>query len=252
MKIGKCKLCLQEKELLNKSHIIPNSFYKIFMDDDKSFVFTTNVEIKNKKDRPNKRFTGEFENGVLCVSCDNKILGSLDSYGINFFCKGFKSNYDLIKIYDVKNLGGYDYSIIKNIDYKKIKLFLLSVLWRASISKREFFKDVDLGPYENKIRKMILFDDPKLDKDFPIITYSTVDEKLDLNSLIGQPRKVKQYNSHVYVFVINGLIFIYYINDRFLPSELIEYSPSKENTFKIIHIPPHLSREYIFKFLNIF
>lgn len=220
------------------------------MDNDNSFVSTTNKEIINKKERPNKRFTGEFESDILCVSCDNIILGTLDSYAINLFFKGF--NDDIVKIHNVKNLNGYDYSVIENIDYKKLKLFLLSILWRASISKRDFFRDVNLGPYENIIREMILLNDPKESKDFPIITYSTKDEKLNFNSLIGQPRKVKQNNSHVYIFVINGLIFLYFINNRFISSELIEYSPSEANSFKIIHIPENQSREYIFKFLNIF
>jgi len=36
--------------------------------------------------------------------------------------------------------------IIEGIDYAPFKLFLMSVLWRASVSTLEFFKLVSLGP----------------------------------------------------------------------------------------------------------
>ena len=49
---------------------------------------------------------------------------------------------------------------IQQIVYRKFKLFLLSLIWRASVSNNEFLENVSLGPDEEKIRKMLINRDP--------------------------------------------------------------------------------------------
>lgn len=41
-------------------------------------------------------------------------------------------------------------------DYEKLKLFFLSVLWRAGVSKQQLFNKVQLGPYEEKLKQVVL------------------------------------------------------------------------------------------------
>jgi hypothetical protein len=45
---------------------------------------------------------------------------------------------------------------IAGLDYDAISLFILSVLWRASISTHLFFANVDLGPRAEPIRQLLV------------------------------------------------------------------------------------------------
>jgi|SRR5271165_579596 len=45
-----------------------------------------------------------------------------------------------------------------SVDYKKFKLFELSILWRAGFEKRTWGRDVDLGPFQEELREHLLND----------------------------------------------------------------------------------------------
>jgi hypothetical protein len=46
--------------------------------------------------------------------------------------------------------------LLPNVDFRLLKLFILGVLWRASISRLFFYSSVDLGQrHENKIKSLI-------------------------------------------------------------------------------------------------
>lgn len=49
---------------------------------------------------------------------------------------------------------------VEGFDYPKMKLFLLSLLWRMGVSKLHFFSGITLGHHEKRIRKMLLADAP--------------------------------------------------------------------------------------------
>lgn len=130
-----CKLCLQDKPLIGKSHIIPDFMYKGLFDDkhriaQKDFV-------NNRESLPPTRIYDKY---ILCANCDNKILGSYETYAAKELFKPSMHEF----IYNIKQIFNYHN---KNIDlkisklhYQSTKLFLLSILWRASISKHPFFK----------------------------------------------------------------------------------------------------------------
>jgi hypothetical protein len=50
--------------------------------------------------------------------------------------------------------------IVDNFEYKKLKLFFISVAWRASVSSHKFFSRISLGPFEDIAKKHIKNDDP--------------------------------------------------------------------------------------------
>lgn len=251
MKIGKCKLCNQERELLNKSHVIPNSFFRAVMDENNSLIQTSNLELRSGIEKPKKIFTGEFDKGILCSECDNNVLGGLDKYGHKVFYAGFASKKSSPEIRNVHNPQGSVYTIIKNVDYRKFKLFLLSILWRASISSRPFFKEVSLGPYEEILRKMLFEQNPGKNNEFPILIYMPHDKELNLKSINGQPRKFEFQNQSAYLFTINGFFFIYVVSVEKLDPSILEFTVNTKNEFRIFHLPEGKSRDYILRFLNI-
>ncbi len=58
---------------------------------------------------------------------------------------------------------------IEKAEYRKLKLFFMSVLWRASISQQTFYKRISLGPFEDRLRGMILNEDLGDSQDFSIV-----------------------------------------------------------------------------------
>lgn len=86
---------------------------------------------------------GEYYRDILCRDCDNK-LGVFDDYAIDV-CRAFKKKH---------TRDGKLFAIL-NVDGDKLAKFILAVLWRASISKRESFFGIRLGPYEPQARDVL-------------------------------------------------------------------------------------------------
>ena len=111
IKIMICKLCLQDKTLLRKSHIAPNFLYKELKDEDNSFVKAKLDTVTSQK-----TYTGLFESNVLCENCDNTILGRLETYAYNVLYTG--------KIYGFSMRNeitpdGVEWVLCDGVDYQK-------------------------------------------------------------------------------------------------------------------------------------
>jgi hypothetical protein len=53
-----------------------------------------------------------------------------------------------------------DYLELDNLDYRRFKLFHLSILWRASVASGDEFQFVRLGDHEERLRQMLVRGDP--------------------------------------------------------------------------------------------
>ncbi len=204
----KCKLCNEDKRLLKRSHIIPDFMYKGIFDDKHFLAHVDLDEFKKKRLLPN----GFYDSNILCKECDNKVIGSLESYS-SIVIWGGKSNSNLYPSYQKRlNQLEQKYLHVTNIDYSKFKLFLLSIIWRASISKQKIFNSVSLGAeHENKIRKMIFEKNPGESNDYPVGIFILTENSKSPTKMISNPIKVKNSNNLSYIFLINGLVINYNI-----------------------------------------
>jgi len=152
MKTGICKLCLQKKELCKESHIIPDFHYKFLYGKNKELVYVNNKKVE-------RRYNGEYEGNILCEDCDGKIIGRLEDYASKLLHNKFSSE----TIFRIEQIDGKEHVILENApnyNYSYFKLFLLSILWRASISTRPFFRSLKLNnEKEEDLRLMILNSD---------------------------------------------------------------------------------------------
>ena len=135
------------------------------------------------------------------------------------------------------NDEGVEFTRIENINYKSLKLCLLSIIWCASISKRPLFKDVDLGPYEEKIREQIFSETPNEDTNIPIVIMSWNNDKKTATDIIAQPTRHKKDAKTYYSFVINGFIILYGITPGAINKELESLRLQSDNTLSIVHLP---------------
>lgn len=81
---------------------------------------------------------GVYDTNLLCAACDNALGSQLDDYALEV-CRRFPQEHRSF---------GNAYFVLDNVDGDRFAKFVLSVLWRASISTRPEFRGVSLGPYE--------------------------------------------------------------------------------------------------------
>jgi hypothetical protein len=149
---------------------------------------------------------------------------------------------------------GSSFTECNNISYKKFKLFLLSILWRASISSRPLFKNISLGPHEEIIRKMVFEKNPGEVSDYPIMFLSYLNDKSMYKDMILTPSEVKAESGHrVKVFIIGGMFYLFYINakGKKLPEQVLNETIKQSNQMRICHVPKGNAWDLIHKYCGI-
>jgi hypothetical protein len=235
-----CRLCLQEKKLVKKSHLIPDFMYQDLYDESHRFYSMVIDAWWKKILLKSRNHTGEYEGGILCVDCETKVLGLYESYASKAMYGGTfsrKEENPVCKKYH--NSGGPDFTQVVNIDYAKFKLFLLSVLWRASISSREFFAEVDLGSDEETLRQMILSGNPGKVEDFPVLVVTYAQEKKLPFDVIANPQlRVDSNGNSFYIMLISAFIYSFYLPTvNGYPPSLKDCTIIPENRMNILHLP---------------
>jgi hypothetical protein len=223
-----CKLCNKDKKLLKQSHIIPDFAYKGIYDE-KHRIYYGNF---NNPERGTLIPSSPYDKNILCKECDGDIIGGLENYASNALYGNNLGN-GKIKISRIKSSDGLISLHIDNIDYKKFKLYILSILWRASVSKHPFFKNIDLGKNEKQIGEMILKGEPKDFSKFKTCLILADKHKNLTTRLVSEPRKIST-SSTFYIFFINRLFYMINISDD-NNLELFDYAGLKENN--TINIP---------------
>jgi len=230
MRKGICKLCKEEKELCEKSHIIPNHSYSPLKDGNQGFLYIDGKTI-NESAGKQRRFTGEFERGILCKDCESRI-SEFETYGANFVFNRSLTNIirrEFVNQHGLKFLetsgSGYD--------YVKFKLYLLTILWRAAISSRPFFSNVLLSvDDEENMRQMIINNNPGEIKDYPCILVLPAlmhcGEGFDFQDigLLGCPVKKELDGFERFDFLINGCQYNFFITK--VPDKLKLISVQKD------------------------
>lgn len=140
--MGTCKWCGIETESMAKSHIIPQAFWNYDGKTDKKLFCNTDYAKRSP--------IGSYDDDILCLKCETD-FNYIDSQASDILLKNFEKN--LIPFNDKRDEVALQ---ISGRYRDKIKRFLIYTLWRASVSNRDEFKGVNLGPYEDIIRTKIL------------------------------------------------------------------------------------------------
>lgn len=178
---GICKYCGQEKELIN-SHIIPKSLCRI---DELGAMVA--IDEKKKKFDHNPIHQNGLKEHLLCKECDN-LLGELDNYGSKVFKQIIpKHTWDDVDGHPMCKL------LPNEVDYWKLKKFLISVIWRASIASGT----VCLGKYEDIALRMLKEELPDNPNFFvPLLYAMNTHTELDYcSALFGN----KTLGKHLYI-----------------------------------------------------
>ena len=205
-----CRLCLASSEL-RESHIIPHWVFGSIRDETLDNRF---YELHNKLDKTIQDGPKEY---LLCNDCEQKI-GRYEKY--------FKEAIHLSR-HGIEIRHNQQCAVIDNLDYRKMKLFFLSLLWRMSISSRPEFENVCIGDNEETIRKMIVTEEPGKSFEYSVnavipLINGKMQEAWSTTAFVSETQPT------VYAILIGGIL--YYIssarqNRSFLPEPLLSFLP---------------------------
>jgi hypothetical protein len=251
-----CKLCTLEKALIGKSHIIPNFLYEhsgLYDEMHRIRLFSVQEMIDGKK--PSLPQSGVYEGNILCAECDNKRIGAnLEQYAKKAIYGG--GQLPLNECPECDNFTNEEmdtFAICKNLSYSKYKLFLLSILWRASISSKSFFKRINIGEHEEIIRKMIFENDPKKFDEYPIFVFSSaLDEDFTSDIIVEPTQAVDDNGMLTCYFVIGGFIYIYKVG-QFLGDKdrLKKQTITEENKMTILLMKTGETMNFLKKYVGL-
>lgn len=176
-----CRLCGHERPLID-AHIIPRPFFG----DVDGGRQRANVLTNRRDEHPKRLPIGFYDPEILCAGCDNAI-GEWDAYGTQLLIQ----ERDLLK--PMPDSSAPVAFVRAEFVYERLKLFFLSVLWRAHESSLRFFGQVRLGPHRQGLFRMISARDPGPPESFSVLPSAfTVDNKIpDIGAPILDPHREK-------------------------------------------------------------
>jgi hypothetical protein len=101
-----------------------------------------------------------------------------------------------------------------NVDYKLLKLFILSILWRTSASSLDAYRLVSLGPHEEIIRQMILSNAHVDVETYPCLVFILFGGDRHLNDVMPDPTLHREQGLRCYRFVVRGFMYFIYIGNH--------------------------------------
>lgn len=199
-----CALCRTNSDL-QSSHIIPEFFYRLIYDTKPrrfQIVSTTASE-------PETFAQKGLREPLLCRTCEQK-LGQWEHRSKATFVdgKGLKATQQGRRI------------LLQGLDYKTFKLFQLSLLWRMSVSSLPFFREVDLGPHDEVVRRALLNDDPLRPDQYPCWMIAIEINGHPVTDWMLEPSLTKLDGHHIYWLVITGIMFSFYVGSHPPPPEI--------------------------------
>jgi hypothetical protein len=202
MKTGVCKLCGNQRDLIGKSHIIPNFMYTDILDDQHRMILQP---LKEESRSARYLQTGFFEKNMLCEHCDNVIIGAPERYASGVLYGNPIKEKPVVK--KAMSGDGMRFLILENIDYTKFKLFVLSVLWRAHVSRNEFFAKIDITANEEEIRDKLFSGNAGSEDDFIISLLAIKDRQEGMVRLLPDPAVKKIGAGSFATFFIGGIVY---------------------------------------------
>ena len=245
----KCKLCDREVPLIKKSHILPEFLFKKMFDPHGKLRKFDAIEMAKGNPRIARPSSGNYEGELLCNDCDNRIIGQYETY-ISRVLNGTLSPANKLVCKVVKNFTHLNFLEVQNLNYKKTKLFLLSILYRAHISKNSEFKDVDLGKYA-EILKDIIYNGKVIDDLEFQISILKFPNNSDYNSFIGQPIKRKIDSTTMYSIIINGYLVLFFIKENVISKKVENVRLKADDSLSIIEIPEFLVKKFLLTYMGI-
>lgn len=194
-----CKFCGQNKKLI-KAHIIPECFWVSSGEKSSSQYLVTPL----KEEFPRRRPIGIYDQNLVCLECE-QIWNDYDTYSCELLSNQFQGK--------LNEYEGFKWYVIDSYNYSNLKLFFMSLLWRASASKEKFFNEVSIGcKFDGEIRDSLRNRNPKTYQDFSVVILRS-DKFVGEHSIIDNPIRKRLDEVNFYKFYV-GEFFVWIKVDR--------------------------------------
>lgn len=186
-----CKLCKLEAKLI-KAHIIPRSFWGIDPADPLKIV--TNI----KGEPPRKSRLGVYDTTILCEKCE-RAFSDYDSYATDLL---INKVHNFRRIQDAR--GRMVGQSIIDVNYQKLKLFCIALLWRAGASSHSFFSKVRLGAFAEYAGLVLSRGDAGCPEVFGAIfaVWSDIDQPFHMDPFQERWEGINYYRFYLRNFII--------------------------------------------------
>jgi hypothetical protein len=137
---------------------------------------------------------------------------------------------------------------VLGLDYAKLKLFELSILWRAGVSTLPFFSRVDLGVHEEVLRLQLYNPDPGPPDRFGAIMFGLkVGETAQTLQVIAEPRPMRSFGLRAYNFTFGGFLWVFHVSS-IDPPPLARLAFLRENGSRMISVRNALEMQNLHAF----
>ena len=183
-----CALCHRDRELRN-SHVIPEFLHRPIYDN------KHRTHLFGHGDRSTRLLQKGLRERLLCSECELR-LQEFEDYFARYW-------YQTPPLPEPIPAGEIH---LDNLDYRKLKLFLLSIIWRASVATVEGFESADLGRHERVIREMLLKGEPGPVEEYPIYAGLIIDpqSRQIWDQVIFAPVRIRAHGLWSYRLVFGG------------------------------------------------
>jgi hypothetical protein len=137
----------------------------------------------------------------------------------------------------IKQLSASNLTVLSGIDYTSFKLFHISIVFRASLSAHPNFSEVNLGPHEERMRKMLLKGDPGEPWQYLIVCMGIEGAQGEIwHDMVGPAHRVRYKGYWGYYFTFMGCQWLYYVGSHPL-TDLERVALSQSGTLPVMVAP---------------
>jgi hypothetical protein len=149
-----------------KAHIVPKAFYELPPQSKGPYRLISNASDTYPKKVP----IGIYDDTIVTKNGETR-FGPWDEYAARVLLQRFN---EFTPIRHNNKISGW---YLPGIDYAALKLFALSVLWRANASAQPAFHKVELGAHEPTIRNLLLRGNPTSEEKYSVCIARWIDEQ---------------------------------------------------------------------------
>jgi hypothetical protein len=200
------------------AHILPRGFSRLIRADPASEL----LKVAADKVGPAFPQLGETDQGILCADCDAK-LGKDDGYAIDV-CRSFQPD-------DLKS----DPFEIGSVDADRFSKFILSFLWRASISTRgRYCTVVTFGYLYDPLAREVIFGTRTIDDipAFKLFVSKLRSSVHDVTRIITDPIRFKFECLNAYSFLLGGFQITAVLDGQELAEHFSEFIINRTKVFR--------------------
>ena len=213
-----CKLCKLDREL-RESHFLPAAIYAQLRENSQQnpnpVSMTSRVSLTTSR-----QITGR----VLCAECEERFSRLGETWVLANMARpeGFTIQEALVAAKPIaanENFAYYSSAAVAAINMDALVYFAMSMFWRASAQTWRnvsgFMEGIDLGPFEEAIRRFLLGDKFPADTVILVSVWPT----RDVLPAAYTPRRGRAPGYHCFNFLIPGLEFKL-LTGRQIPEDL--------------------------------